>query len=116
MKKMNRSVLILVLFSLIAFGCGHTSKAKAGRGLLRLDVEPKTAEVFVNDEYRGVITGWRGETIPMPSGQHMVEIRAEGYITQRFDIEVFADEEVTLTLKMERQLDLAEEPDAVAGQ
>ncbi len=116
MQKMTRSALVVVVSCLFVFGCGTTSKAKAGRGLLRLDVEPKTAEVFVDDEYRGVISGWRGSTMPMTSGVHMVEIRAEGYITQRFDIEVFADEEVTLTLKMERELDLAEEPDAVAGQ
>ena len=81
-----------------------------GRGLLRLEVEPPTAEVYIDSEYRGVIEGWAAQTIPVAPGDHRVELRADGYMTQRFDISVGAGEEVTLQLDMEPELDDLEPP------
>ena len=51
--------------------------------------------------YSGVIEGWAAQTIPVVPGPKRIMLRAEGYISQRFDIEVASGEEVTLVLRME---------------
>lgn len=80
-------------------------------GYLRFEVEPTDAEVYIDDDFRGKIDGWRGETIPVVPGAKRVELRAPGFMTQRFDIEVAAGEFLTLELRLERELeDLVLEP------
>jgi hypothetical protein len=64
--------------------------AGAGFGHLRLLVEPPTAEVYVDGFYAGV-----AQTFETPSlrsrlrpGRHRIELRAPGYWSPLFDIEV----------------------------
>ena len=46
----------------------------------------------------------------------MVELKAKGYMPQRFDIEVGANEEVTLTLAMEEELQVVLENEQTVNQ
>lgn len=78
---------------------------ETGTAYLRLDVEPTTTKIFVDSHYRGIVAGWVQQTVPVASGQRMVELRADGYITRRFDIDFDPGEQVTLEVDMERTLD-----------
>lgn len=75
------------------------------RGYLELLIEPPDAEVFIDEQYQGIVAGWVEQIVPVPAGRRMVELRAPGYIAQRFDIEVGVDEQVTLELHMEREFE-----------
>jgi len=104
--------VLLFLLVLSAFGCGasHAIRQPLSRGYLRFEIEPQGAEIAIDEKYSGVIDGWVGGVIPVEPGMRRVTLRADGYITQRFDIEVAAGEEVTLQLQMERSIELDEEP------
>jgi hypothetical protein len=106
----GRIVYVLVLVgAALAMSCSAvqslTDRDGARRGYLELIVEPETVEVFINSEYQGLVSGWRGGVIPVVPGMQRVELRAEGYMTQRFDLGVAPNELVTLELTMERELD-----------
>lgn len=88
-----------------ASSCAHSPASAQARGLLRLQIEPPDADLYVDHDYMGSVDGWRGQTLRLPSGLRMVEVRAPGYISQRFDVEIEPDVEVTLRLQMERELD-----------
>ncbi len=74
-------------------------------GYLMLDVEPTDAEIYVDDDYKGQVDGWRAQTIPLSPGARRLEFRAKGYMTQRFDIEIEPGDQLTLRLRLERELD-----------
>lgn len=78
--------------------------APKGRGFLELLVDPKDAEIFVDEQYSGVVAGWHEQIVPVAPGTRKIELRAAGYITQRFDLDFGVDEQVTLELKMQREL------------
>ena len=77
-----------------------------GRAFLELQVSPPTAEVFVDDEYSGVVNRWAGQTMPIRPGSRRVELRAEGYLSQRFDVEVVEGQMHTLRVRMEPEFHL----------
>lgn len=103
----------------------QTTPDRGPRGYLELQVEPSSAEVFIDEQYAGVVEGWGNQTIPVEPGVRRVELRAPGYYTQRFDLEIGAHELVTLELKMEPTFDdeppsddgdsPTQAPDAVPG-
>lgn len=107
----SRSITLVALAasSLIWSACGTMSGSQrlSARGYLRFEVDPPTAAIDIDEEYSGLASGWVQETIPVSPGVRRVTVRAEGYLTQRFDIEVGAGEQVTLELHMERSLQLA---------
>ena len=72
---------------------------------LELQVEPTTAEIYIDDEYQGVVEGWRQQVVPIRSGYRRLELRAQGYITQRFDLDVEADSWLTLRVQLEPAID-----------
>lgn len=96
-----------LFFSLatIFTACAHQQSGPEARGLLRLEVEPESATIFVDDEYMGRADGWVEQTIPLQTGVRMVEIRAKGYMNQRFDVDIRPNEEVTLRLQMEPDIE-----------
>lgn len=93
---------------LLSASCSTTSASQraAARGYLRFEVEPDNAAVEIDEEYSGMVSGWVQQTVPVSPGMRRVTVRARGYLTQRFDIDIAAGEEVTLILKMERALEL----------
>lgn len=78
------------------------------RGYLQLDVEPADVQVEIDEKYSGVANGWVESTIPIAPGVRRVSLSADGYITQRFDLEIAPYEHVTLQLRLEPMLELPE--------
>jgi hypothetical protein len=101
--------MVGALTTLALAGCVTMSGAPS-RGLLRLEVTPAEAEVFVDDQYQGRIAGWRQGTLPVKPGQRRVALTAPGYITQRFDLEIARGEEVTLQVQLEPELEEPADP------
>lgn len=100
----------MLLFALSLVGCATSSGAVTqSRGLLRLEVEPNHADIFVNEEYRGQVKSWHDQTLVLPVGMHRLQLVAKGYFSQRFDIQIVADELVTLRLDMEEEFETLDE-------
>ena len=82
--------------------------ARADRplGYLTLRVQPRTADVYVDGAFAGVVDdfGGRGARL-LPAGPHRVEILAEGYETLTFDVRVPEDDTVTFTRDLEPRVD-----------
>jgi hypothetical protein len=77
----------------------------SSKAYLRLDVEPPSTKIFIDAEYQGVVEGWVHQTVPVEAGQRRLELRADGFITRRFDVEFAPGEEVTMSVDMERVLE-----------
>jgi hypothetical protein len=73
---------------------------------LELKVEPATAEIFIDDEYQGIVERWREQVVPIEPGYRRLELRAQGYISQRFDLDVKEDTWLTLRVKLEPTIDV----------
>ena len=75
-------------------------------GFLSLRVQPRTADVYVDGAFAGVVDdfGGRGARL-LPAGPHRVEILAEGYETLTFDVRVPEDDTVTFTRDLEPRAD-----------
>lgn len=100
----------ITLSTLIVFwgsACAGTryNTGKAPQAYLLLDIEPTSAKVYIDDRYQGQVQGWTQQTVPVQPGLRRVELRAAGYISQRFDLKFAHNEEVSLSLKLERTLD-----------
>lgn len=80
-------------------------EGRANDAFLELRVEPETAEIYVDDEYKGEVRGWAKGILPLPPGDHRLKLTADGYITERFDVTVGAGETKRLTLEMEPRLE-----------
>ena len=57
-------------------------------GGIRLEVEPKTGQVFVDGDYVGVVEDFNGrfDHLDLVPGPHRVEIRSTGYLPLAFDV------------------------------
>ena len=66
-------------------------------GYLSLQVEPATAQVYVDGEFVGEINDfrWMLPGRPLPPGPHRVELRAPGYQTVTFDVRIHPRETAT---------------------
>lgn len=104
--------LALASVALSACATGSGATRPGARGFLRFEVEPPSAEVDIDEKYSGVVNGWADGVVPVQPGLRRVTLRAPGYITQRFDLEVGPYEEVTLVLALEPTLEIADEEDA----
>lgn len=107
---MRPRLAILALVAFVSWGLSSCSAVrpvadKRSPGYLTFEVTPADAEVYIDEEFRGQIDGWRGQTVPVAPGNKRVELRAAGYMTQRFDIEIAAGEQLTLELRLEREFD-----------
>ena len=72
-------------------------------GYLRLRVQPRTADVYVDGEYAGVVDDFGGTTQRLlPAGPHRVEISASGYAPITVDVRIPANDTVTFTHTLER--------------
>jgi hypothetical protein len=63
-----------------------------GTGYLRLDVEPDTARVYVDGLYMGTVGDFRRAGRALDAGPHRVEIRADGFEVQSFDVRIRAND------------------------
>ena len=79
------------------YGAAGGYYEEAARGSLKLKVEPKTAEVYIDGYYMGVVDDFDGtfQKMDLEAGPHRVEIRAIGYQTITFDVRIDPNDTVT---------------------
>ncbi len=68
----------------------HLPQVYHGAGSLRLKIKPRNAEVFIDGFYVGRIDSFDGvfQRLDVQAGPHKIELRAEGYQTEQFDVMV----------------------------
>jgi hypothetical protein len=75
-------------------------------GYLRLDVEPASAQVYVDGLYVGTVADLRTGGYPLDAGPHRVEIRADGFDSQSVELRIRANDVLsyrgTLTARDQR--------------
>ncbi len=73
---------------------GEPHEATAGQqgmsGSLYLEVEPRTAQVYVDGFYMGTVDDFRRTDVTLPTGPHRIELRASGYETLTIDVNIVA--------------------------
>ena len=76
---------------------GYYGQEPVGQGGLKLKVEPKSAEVYVDGNLAGTVDDFDGvfQRLELEAGPHHVEIRAPGYRTVGFDVRIDPDQTVT---------------------
>jgi hypothetical protein len=59
-------------------------------GGLRLKVEPKDAEVYVDGYFAGIVDDFNGhfQQLKLTAGPHRVEVRAQGYLPLAFNVSI----------------------------
>ena len=84
------------------YGYGYPSSYSIADGDLRLKIKPRDAQVFVDGYYVGIVDDFDGvfQRLHLPSGPHRIEVRAPGYETLAFDVQIRFDQ----TTKYEGQL------------
>ncbi len=75
--------------------------------LLQVDCVPPDAELLVDDAPMGELTRWREATVPIRAGARRVELRRDGYLPWRLDLDAQAGRLYRL------QLDLVRDPAAL---
>jgi hypothetical protein len=76
-------------------GYGYPSSySTIADGSLRLKIKPRDAQVFVDGYYVGIVDDFDGvfQRVHLPSGPHRIEVRAPGYETLTFDVQIRFDE------------------------
>jgi hypothetical protein len=76
---------------------GYGYSEPVGRGSLKLKVEPRDAEVYIDGYYMGTVDDFDGmfQKMELDAGAHRVEIRAVGYQTITFDVRIEPNDSVT---------------------
>ena len=83
-------------------GGGYYSGSYYGRGnrdigAIRLKLKPEHGQVYVDGYYVGEVDSFDGifQKLNLESGAHRIEIRAEGYETEQFEVLVIPGETIT---------------------
>jgi hypothetical protein len=79
--------------------------AEGPKGGLKLKVEPKDAEVYVDGYYVGTVDDYDGtfQRLSLLAGTHRVEIRAKGYETVNVDVKIEPRETITYRADLQLQ-------------
>jgi hypothetical protein len=66
-------------------------------GTLRLDVEPRDAQVYIDGAYAGLVDDFDGvfQSLRLEAGEYQVEIVLPGFETLAFDVRIFPGEKTT---------------------
>jgi len=73
-------------------------------GDLRLKVKPRDAQVFVDGYYVGLVDDFDGvfQRLHLPSGPHRIEVRAPGWQSLTFEVQIRFDETTTYEGNLQR--------------
>lgn len=91
----------------------HTVPAQETPGFLRLEVQPDTAQVFIDGYFVGGAEDFGTARYPLEPGPHRVELRASGFRTVAFDVRIRPYDTATFTQILERANSLQPEAAAV---
>jgi hypothetical protein len=84
-------------------------------GYLRLDVEPGSAQVFVDGLYAGTVADFRGSGQALDAGPHRIEIRADGFENQSVELRIRANDTLSYRGTLTRREQRPEPPVAAAA-
>ena len=105
-------VLLAIAIGVVATGCSTTPTASdTETSVLELDVEPSEATLYIDGEYHGEVEAWHEQRVPIEPGPRRVELRASGYLSQRFDLDVTPDRWLNLRVRLEPEIDAPASPD-----
>jgi hypothetical protein len=79
-------------------GGGYSvSQGYRDNGSLRLKINPKQAQIFVDGYYVGVVDSYDGafQKLGLDGGDHKIELKADGYEPLAFDVLITPGETVT---------------------
>jgi hypothetical protein len=81
-----------------------SSYAAVADGDLRLKVKPRDAQVFVDGYYVGLVDDFDGvfQRLHLPSGPHRIEVRAPGWQSLTFEVQIRFDETTTYEGNLQR--------------
>jgi hypothetical protein len=71
-------------------GYGQVYSSSGPDGSIRLKIKPRDAQVFVDGFYAGIVDDFDGifQHLRAQAGPHRIEVKAEGYETLSFDVEI----------------------------
>ena len=81
------------------YGYGYgTAYVEYNIGSVRVQMAPRSAQVYVDGYYVGIVDEFDGafQRLKLPEGPHRIEVRAEGFRSQTFDVRVLVDHTITL--------------------
>jgi hypothetical protein len=88
------------------YGAGGYAVSQSYRdtGSLRLKIDPKEAQVYVDGYYVGVVDNFDGvfQKLALDSGGHRVELKADGFQALQFEVLITPGETVTYKGEMKR--------------
>jgi hypothetical protein len=83
-----------------------TSQSSSETGAVRLKINPKQAQIYVDGYYVGIVDSYDGsfQKLNLEGGGHKLELKADGYEPLQFDVLITPGETVTYkgTLKRVR--------------
>jgi hypothetical protein len=87
------------------YGGGYsTSYGHGEQGNLKLKVKPRAAKVYVDGYFVGYVDQFDGafQKLPLNTGRHKVEIKADGFETAEFDVLINPEQTVTFKGELRR--------------
>ena len=73
-------------------------------GMLRFDVTPQSAQVFVDSFYAGTIADIEAQRVlTLAAGPHRIELRAAGYQPVTFDVRIDPNDTIVYRAALERE-------------
>jgi hypothetical protein len=74
-----------------------TSQSSQDTGAVRLKINPKQAQIYVDGYYVGVVDSYDGsfQKLNLEGGSHKLELKAEGYEALQFEVLITPGETVT---------------------
>ncbi len=92
--------MVVLGWALTACSAVQTRVGPGDVALLELDCQPSDAEIWIDGQYVGKITQWRGGIVPLTPGDHRVKIAAEGYYPYRRDLTAKSGQSYRLALDL----------------
>lgn len=82
----------------------YTQPSQASMGGVSFDITPGDAELYVDDTRVGTVGEFTSTTQPLglPAGHHHIDIRAAGYQTMSFDVDIVAGQVIPYQGSLER--------------
>ena len=80
------------------------SQSYRDNGSLRLKIDPKQAQVYIDGYYVGLVDNYDGafQKLGIEGGGHKVELKADGYEPLQFEVLITPGETVTYKGEMKR--------------
>ena len=81
------------------------TEPKKTTGSVRIKANPSTASVYVDGALAGKVEEFSGlnDRLEIEGGRHTIEIRAEGYVTKREEINVKVDTTQTVRINLKEK-------------